>query len=105
MITTVVSLIMVPHISEGIYICKDWDTYETKKELCQRGGGGSDKAVIATPKEVLLSSFVDPRTNADPDPAFYLNADPDPGSQTNADPDPGQTFTSQKVELIHGKYS
>jgi hypothetical protein len=40
--------------------------------------------------------------DADPDPAFYLTADP--GSPNNADPDPGQSYSSQKVELLHKKY-
>jgi hypothetical protein len=49
--------------------------------------------------------------NADLDPAFYLNGDPDPGRQSKADPDPypdpdrGQTFKSQKVEFLRGKYT
>ncbi len=40
---------------------------------------------------------------ADPDPAFYFSTDP--GNQINADPDPGQTLPSQKVEVLHKKYT
>jgi hypothetical protein len=41
--------------------------------------------------------------NADPGPAFYLNADPDPAFYLNTDPD--RAFESQKVKLLHEKYT
>jgi hypothetical protein len=44
--------------------------------------------------------------------SFYLNADPnpDPESRTirihvDPKPDPGQTFSSQKAEFLHEKYT
>ncbi len=52
---------MVSHISEGILFARTGTHMRQRRNSAKVGGrGGSVMAVIATPKEVLLSSFVDP---------------------------------------------